>query len=145
MNPLNIGVIGRGCGGRVIVPLAKSSTKLRVVAAADPDPAAAEFARQQTVPLAKSYEDVLGNPEVQAVVLCTPHTLHTDQIERAANAGKHVFCEKLLSLSRKEVIRAVEACNQNNVKLAVGHEKRFEPPIQELMRMAKSGELEALL
>jgi predicted dehydrogenase len=141
MSPLNIAVIGLGWWGRVIVPLAKSSAKLRVVAVADPDPAAAEFARQQAVPLAKNYEDVLGNTEVQGVVLCTPHTLHTDQIVRAANAGKHVFCEKPLSLSRKEVNRAVEACNQNNVKLAVGHEKRFEPPIQELMRMVKAGEL----
>jgi predicted dehydrogenase len=141
MSPLNIAVIGLGWWGRVIVPLAKSSAKLRVVAVADPDPAAAEFARQQAVPLAKNYEDVLGNTEVQGVVLCTPHTLHTDQIVRAANAGKHVFCEKPLSLSRKEVNRAVEACNQNNVKLAVGHEKRFEPPIQEAMRLVKSGEL----
>ena len=141
MSPLNIAVIGLGWWGRVIVPLAKSSAKLRVVAVADPDPAAAEFARQQAVPLAKNYEDVLGNTEVQGVVLCTPHTLHSDQIVRAANAGKHVFCEKPLSLSRKEVNRAVEACNQNNVKLAVGHEKRFEPPIQELMRMVKAGEL----
>jgi predicted dehydrogenase len=141
MGSLGIAIIGLGWWGRVIVPLAKSSAKLNVVAVADPDPAAAEFARQQTVPLAKSYEDVLRNPEVQGVVLCTPHTLHTDQIVRAANAGKHVFCEKPLSLSRKEVIRAVEACNQNNVKLAVGHEKRFEPPILELMRMVKSGEL----
>jgi predicted dehydrogenase len=134
-------VIGLGWWGRVIVPLAKSSTKLRVVAVADPDPAAAQVAGPQSVPLAKSYEDVLENPGVEGVVLCTPHTLHTDQIVRAANAGKHVFCEKPLSLSRKEVLRAVEACNQNGVKLAVGHEKRFEPPIHELMRMAKSGEL----
>src|SRR4030095_12110243 len=141
MGSLGIAVIGLGWWGRVIVPLAKSSAKLRVVAVADPDPAAAEFPRQQSVPLLKSYEAVLGNPEVQGVVLCTPHTLHTDQIVRAANAGKHVFCEKPLSLSRKDVIRAVEACNRSNVKLAVGHEKRFEPPIQELMRMAKSGEL----
>ena len=134
-------MIGLGWWGRVIVPLAKSSTKLRVVAVADPDPAAAQVAGPQSVPLAKSYEDVLENPGVEGVVLCTPHTLHTDQIVRAANAGKHVFCEKPLSLSRKEVLRAVEACNQNGVKLAVGHEKRFEPPIHELMRMAKSGEL----
>ena len=141
MESLGIAVIGLGWWGRVIVPLAKSSPKLRVVAVADPDPAAADFARQQAVPLAKSYEDILGNPEVQGVVLCTPHTLHTDQIVRAANAGKHVFCEKPLSLSRKEVIRAVESCNQNDVKLAVGHEKRFEPPIRELMRMVKAGEL----
>jgi len=141
MSTLNIAVIGLGWWGRVIVPLAKSSAKLRVVAVADPDPAAAEFARQQAVPLAKSYDDVLANREVQGVVLCTPHTLHTDQIVRAANAGKHVFCEKPLSLSRQDVLKAVKSCNDNRVALGVGHEKRFEPPIQELMRMVKAGEL----
>jgi predicted dehydrogenase len=141
MSTLNIGVIGLGWWGRVIVPLAKSSAKLRVVAVADPDPAAAEFARQQAVPLAKSYDDVLADREVQGVVLCTPHTLHTDQIVRAANAGKHIFCEKPLSLSRQDVLTAVKSCNDNRVALGVGHEKRFEPPIQELMRMVKAGEL----
>ena len=140
MDSLGIAVIGLGWWGRVIVPLAKSSAKLRVVAVADPDPAAARFAGQQGLPL-RTYDEVLHDPQVEGVVLCTPHTLHTDQIVRAANAKKHVFCEKPLSLSRKDVLRAVEACNQNGVKLAVGHEKRFEPPIQDLMRLAKSGEL----
>jgi predicted dehydrogenase len=59
----------------------------------------------------------------------------------AAKAKKHVFCEKPLSLSRADVLKAVAACNENRVALAVGHEKRFEPPIQELMRMLRAGEL----
>ena len=139
--PLDIAVVGLGWWGRVIVPLAKTSSKLRVVAVADPDPAAAEFAAREQVPLSKSYEEVLRNSQVQAVVLCTPHTLHTDQIVSAAKAKKHVFCEKPLSLSRADVLKAVAACNENRVALAVGHEKRFEPPIQELMRMLKAGEL----
>jgi predicted dehydrogenase len=139
--PLNIAVVGLGWWGRVIVPLAKTSPKLRVVAVADPDPAAAEFAAREQVPLSKSYEELLRNPQVQAVVLCTPHTLHTGQIVAAANAKKHVFCEKPLSLSRADVLKAVAACNENRVALAVGHEKRFEPPIQELLRMVKAGEL----
>ena len=139
--PLNIAVVGLGWWGRVIVPLAKTSAKLRVIAVADPDPAAAEFAAREQVPLAKSYEELLRNPQVQAVVLCTPHTLHTDQIVAAARAKKHVFCEKPLSLSRADVLRAVSACNENRVSLAVGHEKRFEPPILELLRMVKAGEL----
>ena len=79
------------------------------------------------------------------MVLCTPHTLHTEQIVAAARAKKHVFCEKPLSLSRRDVLRAVQACNENRVALAVGHEKRFEPPIQALMRMVRSGELGTLL
>jgi predicted dehydrogenase len=56
-----------------------------------------------------------------------------------------VFCEKPLSLSRADVLRAVTACNENEVVLAVGHEKRFEPPVQELVRAAKAGELGTLL
>ena len=139
--PLDIAVVGLGWWGRVIVPLAKTSSKLRVVALADPDPAAAEFAAREQVALSKSYEELLRNPQVKAVVLCTPHTLHTDQIVSAAKAKKHVFCEKPLSLSRADVLKAVAACNENRVALAVGHEKRFEPPIQELMRMLKAGEL----
>ena len=137
---LKVAVCGLGWWGRVIVPLAKTSAKLKVVRVVDPDPAAAEFASSQKIPLS-SFEDALKDPEVHGVVLCTPHTLHTEQIIKAANAGKHVFCEKPLSLSRSDVLRAVEAIDRKKLSLAVGHEKRFEPPIQEAMRLVKSGEL----
>jgi predicted dehydrogenase len=137
---LNVAVVGLGWWGRIIVPLIKTSPKLKVVRVADPDPKAAQFARAQNVPIS-TFDEILKDRDVQGVVLCTPHTQHTDQIVRAAGARKHVFCEKPLSMSRADVLRAVEACNKNAVKLAVGHEKRFEPPIQELMRMVKSGEL----
>jgi predicted dehydrogenase len=137
---MNVAVMGLGWWGRIIVPLLKSSSRLRVVKVADPDPKAADFARDQGVPLV-TFDQILRDKEVQGVVLCTPHTLHTEQIIRAANAKKHVFCEKPLALSRADVLRSTAACNQNGVKLAVGHEKRFEPPIQEAMRLVKSGEL----
>ena len=132
--------MGLGWWGRIIVPLIKASSKLKVVKVVDPDLRAADFAREQGVPLA-TFEDALKDPNVQGVVLCTPHTLHTEQIIRAANARKHVFCEKPLAMSRADVLRSVKACNDNGVRLAVGHEKRFEPPIQEAMRLVKSGEL----
>ncbi len=138
---LGVAVVGLGWWGRVILPLAKSSAKLRVVAATDPDPAASDFAARHEVPLVNSYEELLRDPHVQGVVLCTPHTLHADQIVKAARAKKHVFCEKPLCLSRPDVLRAVNACNENAVALAVGHEKRFEPPIQALFRLAREGEL----
>ncbi|HWI37224.1 MAG TPA: Gfo/Idh/MocA family oxidoreductase [Burkholderiales bacterium] len=137
---MNVAVMGLGWWGRIIVPLIKSSSRLKVVKVVDPDPRAADFAREQGVPLA-TFDDALQDPNVQGVVLCTPHTLHTEQIIRAANAKKHVFCEKPLAMSRADVLKSVAACNANGVKLAVGHEKRFEPPIQEAMRLVKSGEL----
>ena len=141
---LNVAVCGLGWWGRVIVPLLRTSAKLRVVALVDPDPKAAAFAAEQGLPLT-SFAEVLKDANVQGVVLCTPHTLHTEQIIAAAGAKKHVFCEKPLAMSRADVLRSVESCNKSNVVLAVGHEKRFEPPIQEAMRMAKAGELGTLL
>ncbi len=111
----------------------------------DPDPGAAEFARAQGLDHASDFEEVLRDPAVDAVVLCTPHSLHCEQIVAAANARKHVFCEKPLSLSRAEVLRAIEAVKANGVQLAVGHEKRFEPPLVEIARLARSGTLGTLL
>ena len=141
---LNVAVCGLGWWGRIIVPLVKTSAKLRVVALVDPDPKAAGFATEQGLAL-KSFKEVLEDANVQGVVLCTPHTLHTEQIIAAANAKKHVFCEKPLAMSRNDVLRSVESCNRNKIVLAVGHEKRFEPPVREAMRMAKAGELGSLL
>ena len=140
MQPLGVAVVGLGWWGRTIVPLLKDDAKLKVVCGVDPQPVALEGLR-----IVRSFEEALRDPAVQAVVLCTPHTLHTEQIIAAANAKKHVFCEKPLSLSRADVLRAVKACNDNGVALAVGHEKRFEPPVQEVFRLAKAGELGTLL
>jgi predicted dehydrogenase len=145
MEPLAVAVVGLGWWGRTLVPLLQDSAKLKVVCGVDPAPAAAEFARSQGISCESSFEEVLENPEVEGVILCTPHTQHTGQIIAAAQAKKHVFCEKPLSMSRADVLRAVKACNENQVALAVGHEKRFEPPVQEVFRLARAGELGTLL
>jgi predicted dehydrogenase len=138
--PLGVAVVGLGWWGRTMVPLLKDNPKLEVVCGVDVRPVSLQGIR-----VLASYDEALRHPRVQGVVLCTPHTQHAAQIVAAANAKKHVFCEKPLSLSRADVLRAVKACNDNGVALAVGHEKRFEPPVLELFRLAKSGELGALL
>jgi predicted dehydrogenase len=138
---LGVAVVGLGWWGRVIVPLLKGSAKFRVVTGVDVQDNPPDLG----IPVEKDFKKALKNPQVEAVVLCTPHTLHTQQIVDAANAKKHVFCEKPLSMTRADVLRAVKACNDNGVTLAVGHEKRFEPPIQELFRAANDGILGTLL
>jgi predicted dehydrogenase len=138
---LNIAVTGLGWWGRIIVDLARRSDKLRVVRVVDVDPNAAGFARERDIRFGTTLEEALADEQVQGVVLCTPHSHHTEQIVAAARAGKHVFCEKPLSMTRADVLRAVAAVEQAGVTLAVGHEKRFEPPVIELMRLVKSGQL----
>jgi predicted dehydrogenase len=104
----------------------------------DVDAAAERFASGQGIPFSKKFDEAIEDKNVQGVVLCTPHTLHAEQIVKAANAKKHVFCEKPLSLTRADAARGIEACRRNGVALAVGHEKRFEPPVQELFRLAQT-------
>ena len=138
---LRVAVVGLGWWGRIIVDQLAISDKLRVVRVADVSAAGEAFARERGIPFAASFAQVLDDAQVEAVVLCTPHTQHTDQIVAAARAGKHVFCEKPLSMTRADVLRAVAAVEAAGVALAVGHEKRFEPPVLSLMRMLESGAL----
>ncbi len=138
---LQIAVVGLGWWGRIITDQARTSDRLRVVRVADVNPASASFASERGIAFSQTLDEVLADPAVQGVVLCTPHTLHTDQIVACANAGRHVFCEKPLSMSRADVLRAVDAVERAGVALAVGHEKRFEPPVLEVMRLLREGAL----
>jgi len=143
---LKVAVVGLGWWGRIIVGLLKGSAKLRAAIGVDVGSgSAADFCRENGLEFSADLDQVLRDARIDALVLCTPHSLHCEQIVQAANAKKHVFCEKPLSLSRAEVLRAVAACNANGVALGVGHEKRFEPPIQEVFRLAAGGELGTLL
>ena len=131
--PLGIALAGLGWWGRTIDALLAGSAKLRIVRRVDPvvsEPG-----------VTATLEQALRDPAVQAVVLCTPHSLHAGQIVQAANAGRHVFCEKPLALSRSHALQAINAINEKNLVLGIGHEKRFEPPIQEVFRLAHSGAL----
>ena len=139
---LNVAVVGLGWWGRIIVGHLRGHPGLRVVMGVDaaPGPQAA-FARGHGFDLRPRLEDALADPRIEAVILCTPHSLHCAQIIAAARARKHVFCEKPLCLTRAEVLEAVGACEAQGVALAVGHEKRFEPPIQDLFRALREGAL----
>jgi len=75
------------------------------------------------------------------VVLATPHSLHTDQIVRVAQAGKPVFCEKPFALKRADAERSVAACARAGIALGVGTNKRFWPSMVELRRVVASGAL----
>jgi predicted dehydrogenase len=138
---LKAAIIGLGWWGRTIAGLLQGNPKLRLVRAVALDPAAERFAVEHGMAFSNDFDAAIDDPGVEAVILCTLHSQHCEQIVRAANAKKHVFCEKPLTLSRADALKAVAACNANGVALAVGHEKRFEPPIVELFRMVAAGEL----
>lgn len=142
---LKVAVAGLGWWGRTIVPLLVRSAKLRPVMLVEPDPAARVFGEQAGIPVVGTLEAALAEPKVQAVILCTPHSTHCAQIVAVAGAGKHVFCEKPFCMSVDEVTRALAAASAAGVTVGVGHERRFETPVGDVMRLADAGELGTLV
>src|SRR5712671_4846975 len=139
-------IVGIGTWGRNLVEAAKGSDAIRFVAGATRTPAAARpFCEQHGIRLVDSYDDLLADRELDAVVLATPHSMHCDQIIAAAQAGKHVFVEKPLGVDAKRAEQAAAACAQQRLTLAVGYNWRFQPALQEAKRMLEDGRLGKLL
>lgn len=80
----------------------------------------------------ESYEALLGDPGIDAVILTTPHSRHAEHVEQAAAAGKQVFVEKPFTLTPESGARAAKACADAGVVLAVGHNRRFSAAAQVL-------------
>ena len=140
-------IIGMGTWGQNLVASVQGTSRvIQFVAGATRTPARAEdFSRRHGIPLQASFEAVLADPSIDAVVLATPHTMHAEQIVAAARAGKHVFTEKPLGLTVEQSAAAVAACAERKVTLAVGYNWRFQPALQEIGRMLADGRLGKLL
>jgi predicted dehydrogenase len=139
--PVRVALVGLGWWGRKMLAVLDGADSLVVVRLVDPDPAAAAIAEARNLPLTAELDDALSDPAVEAVVLATPHSLHEMQVARTVAAGKHVFCEKPLALTRAGAARAVAACSAAGLVLGIGHERRWEPPVAALLGMAAAGEL----
>jgi predicted dehydrogenase len=136
-------IVGLGRWGRSLVASVQGkSNDIRFVIAHTRTPAAAQaFCRDQGMPLADSYEQVLADPQVDAVVLATPHSLHERQVRAAAAAGKHIHVEKPITLTRASADAAVAAARKAGVVLAVGYCRRFHPSVVELRQRLRDGRL----
>ncbi|MCO6416306.1 Gfo/Idh/MocA family oxidoreductase [Siccirubricoccus sp. KC 17139] len=141
---LQAAIVGMGRWGQVLVESVqgRNDAGLRFVAGATRTPAkAAAWAAAKGIRLLPDYAAVLADPEVQAVVLATPHSQHAEQIIAAAAAGKHVFVEKPFTLSKASAEAAVAACAKAGVVLALGHNRRFLPATLEMKRLLAEGAL----
>jgi predicted dehydrogenase len=144
---IDAAIVGLGRWGKTLVEAVQSkSDRLRFTHAVSRDPGKLrDYAALHRLELVGGLGPVLADPDIDAVVLATPHTLHCEQIIAVAAAGKAVFCEKPLTLKKAEAARAIEACRTAEVVLGVGTDKRFFPSLDELVRLNKSGELGQIL
>lgn len=140
---LNAAIIGLGWWGRELVHAIQGrSDVIRVSRGVTLEPELArDFAAKMAFALGTSYQDVLDDPAIDAVILATPHTRHREQVEAAAARGKHVFCEKPFALSVADAKAAILACRRARVGLGVGHNRRMWPSVAAIKDLAASGRL----
>jgi predicted dehydrogenase len=144
---INAAVIGLGRWGKSIVDAVQDKSKrLRIVRGVSKEPELVrDFAAAKGFELSTGFEEAIADPRVQAVFLATPHSLHLPQIAAVAKAGKPVWCEKPLALTRAEAERAIAAVNAARVPFALGNNKRCFASMRELKRVVAEGVLGDIL
>jgi predicted dehydrogenase len=140
-------MIGLGRWGQTTIAAVQGkSTRVRFVHGVTKEPELVrDFAARHDFRLSTDLSDALADPQVQAVWLATPHSLHVEQVRAVAATGRPVWCEKPLALTRAEAKRAVEATRDAGVPLGTGNNKRCFASMRELKRVVASGALGALL
>src|SRR3954453_12945444 len=137
MQMITAAIVGLGRWGQTLVTAVQDkSDKLRFTHAVSRDPAhVQDFTAQHGLDAVSRLDAVLDDQSIDAVVLATPHSLHLEQIVAAARAGKAAFCEKPLTMTKADALRATEACRDAGIVLGVGTDKRFFPAVDALARL----------
>jgi predicted dehydrogenase len=143
---IRLGIIGLGWWGKQIVTCLAESPRFSVVAGCDIDVnAAAPFAAAHKLDLVDNYRTLIRRADLDAVAVVTPHLLHEEMAIAALEAGKQVFCEKPLALTTASAERILAASDKAGGVLGIGHERRYEPAMEEMRRLFDSGVLGRVL
>ena len=144
---INAAVIGLGRWGKSIVESVQGkSQRLHFIRGVSKEPdLVRDFAAAKGFALSTEFAEAVADPKVQAVFLATPHSLHVEQITAVAKAGKPVWCEKPLALTRSDAERAVAATVKAGVPFALGNNKRCFSSMRELKRVVSDGTIGEVL
>jgi myo-inositol 2-dehydrogenase/D-chiro-inositol 1-dehydrogenase len=141
---LHIGIIGAGRIGRVHAEtLAFRVPEAKIVAIADVNrEAAQELAARCNIPkVTVSSADIIADPQIEAVLICSSTNTHADLIVQAAKAGKHIFCEKPIAYNLKQIDQALAAVKTAGVQLQIGFNRRFDANFARVRQALANGEI----
>ena len=138
---INTAIVGLGWWGKTLVKAARDfGAPLRFVRGVTLEPdTVRDFSAEHQIAIGTSFEDVLADKSVQAVVLATPHTKHRAQVEAIAAAGKHIYCEKPFALTKADAQAALNACERAGIVIVVGHHFRLMPSMRVLAELKDAG------
>jgi myo-inositol 2-dehydrogenase / D-chiro-inositol 1-dehydrogenase len=140
---IRFGLLGAGRIGRVHAEtLAFRIPEAEIAAIADVNrPAAEAIAERCGIPRVAESAEIFANSSIDAVLICTPTDTHTDLIVEAAQAGKHIFCEKPISHSLEKIDSSLAAVEKANVKMQVGFNRRFDTNFARVRQAIQGGEI----
>jgi len=144
-NKINVGVIGAGRIGKIHISnivYYMPEARVKTVADANLTPEIEGWARNLGIPnVSNNAEDILRDPEISVVLICSSTDTHADYIIKAAQAGKHIFCEKPVDLSVEKVNAALAAVKKAQVRLQIGFNRRFDHNFAHIRELANQGQL----
>ena len=140
-DPVRLGLLGAGRIGRLHARSIAEAEGAHLAAVADPVEAAAESVVRMTGARAASAGEVLGDPAIEGVLIAAPTDLHAELIEKAAESGKAIFCEKPIDLDLSRGQRAVAVAARCGVPLMVGFNRRFDPSFRRLRDEIDAGRI----
>ena len=139
---LRLGVAGLGVASTQILPPISKLSFIKITAAADTrTDAVSKFREQYQAEGYASIEELCSSPNVDAVYIATPNSLHAEHAITAARHKKHIIVEKPMAMTLAECDAMNEAADKYGVKLLCGHTHSFDPPIRKMREIVKSGEL----
>ena len=143
---VGFGIIGAGMIAELHASALQSASNCELIGIYDPVIAAAEKrAAQFNCKCYPSLESMLDDPEIKAVTIATPSGLHGKLSIAAANAGKHIFCEKPLEITVAKVDEILDACEKNQVLISPVFQSRFSKPVQMVKRAMEQGRFGKML
>ena len=144
---INAGIAGLGRWGRILVDSVQGKSDLIKVTAGCTGRRhlTEDYCSEKGITLYDTFDELLADDTLDAVILATPHGQHREQVIAAAKAGKQIFIEKPFALTKADAEEALAACEKAGVVCAIGHNRRFLPSMARLRDMATSGEIGNLL
>ncbi len=145
MNPVRFGLIGcSSIARRRFAPALRATTSACIERIGSRDlPKAEQFAKEFDCAKSGSYEDVLADPDVDAVYISTPPALHESWVRAAAQHGKHILCEKPAFPDHRTAVELVELCRRSGVRLMEGYMFSYHPQhalVQKMIEDDRIGE-----
>jgi predicted dehydrogenase len=148
VKPIGFAAVGLGIISGIFSKGLTTSTKAHLVAVVTghPDTKGRQYTQQYNLPANAvytydTYNKLRDNRAVDAVYIGLPNSMHCDFTVRAAEAGKHVLCEKPMAISSAECRRMIDACRHANVKLMIAYRVHYDPTWLRLRDLIRSGEI----